>query len=354
MLDVMPGAPDEREPGGRYSVALPRPAWYPACTTKELGRRRPLAVELMGAPLVVFRDGRGQPGVLVDRCPHRNAPLSAGRVHRGDLECGYHGWRFDGTGRCTAIPGLDGAVGERRGVGAHATVERDGMVWFWSEPDEAPAGEPFRLPDLGPGARQVVLRFDIDSTLHAALENTLDVPHTAFLHRGLLRGAAPNEIRAVRRPIPGGVEVQYHGEPFGIGFFRPRTETELVHIDRFVLPSIAQVEYRAGPWLQIVNSVLHLPLADLRTRAWFVLRANSQRLPARLVQAVIRVQGPHVAKQDAAMLAKQSGNVRRFGGEQFSSTEMDLFGSAVWRLLRHAEKGDDPPAIEPREVTFRA
>jgi phenylpropionate dioxygenase-like ring-hydroxylating dioxygenase large terminal subunit len=308
----------------------------------------------MGAPLVAFRDGAGRPSVLVDRCPHRNAPLSIGRVRDGRLECGYHGWCFDGAGDCVAIPGLTRDVGERRGVGAHAAVERDGMVWFWSEPDESPIGEPFRLPDLGPGARQVVFRFDIDATMHSAIENTLDVPHTAFLHRGFLRGADPNEIRAVRRAIPDGVEVQYFGEPFGIGFFRPKTETELVHYDRFVLPCIAQVEYRAGSWLQLVNSVLHLPLSEVRTRAWFVLRANSQRLPNHLVQAVIRLQGPHVAKQDVRMLGQQTANVRRFGGERFSSTELDLFGTAVWRLLRHAEKGQPPPAIESREVTFRA
>ena len=337
-----------------YSVALPRPAWYPACTSAELGRRKPLAIELMDVPLVVFRDGRGEPGVLVDRCPHRNAPLSMGRVHEGSLECGYHGWRFDREGGCVAIPGLDRPVGERRGVGAHAAVERDGMVWFWSEPDEAPEGEPFRLPDLGPGMREVVLRYDIDATMHSAVENTLDVPHTAFLHRGLLRGAAPNEIRAVRRPIAGGVEVQYHGEPFGIGFLRPRSDTELLHFDRFVLPCVAQVEYRAGPWLHLVNSVLHLPLSDLRTRAWFVLRFDSRRLPTRAVQAVVRLQGPRVAKQDVEVLGRQTANTRRFGGEQHSSTDLDLFGTAVWRLLRSAEKGEPPPVIETREVTFRA
>lgn len=353
-VDARPVPVDEVTGSGRYSVALPRPAWYPACTSRELGAKKPLAIELLGAPLVVFRDGDGQPGVLVDRCPHRNAPLSAGRVHAGSLECGYHGWRFDCAGSCVAIPGIDRAGGERRGVGAHAAVERDGVVWFWSEPDEAPAGEPFRLPDLGPGAREVVFRYDIDATMHAAIENTLDVPHTAFLHRGLLRGASPNEIRAVRRPIAGGVEVQYFGEPFGIGFFRPKSDTELVHYDRFVLPSVAQVEYRAGPWLQLMNTVIHLPLSDLRTRAWFIVRANSQKLPTRLVQAVIRVQGPHVAKQDVRVLGRQTANTVRFGGEQYASTEMDLFGSAIWRLLRHAEKGDDLPTIEQREVTFRA
>ena len=341
--------------GERWSVAVPRPAWYPACTSKELGRRGgPLSLSLMDEPLVVFRGPGGRAGVLTDRCPHRNAPLSIGRVRDKGLECAYHGWCFSSSGACTAIPGLDVDTGARRGVSSHATVEQDGIVWFWSEGDSEPDGEPYRLPDLGPGMRQVSFVKDIEATMHATIENTLDVPHTAFLHRGLLRGAAPNELRAVRRPIPGGVEVQYFGEPFGIGFIKPKSDTELEHWDGFLLPCIAQVEYRAGPWLHIVNSVLHLPLSATRTRTWFVLRANSEKLPRRLVEGVIRVQGPHVARQDAQMLAAQTGNVRRFGGEQYTSTDMDLFGSAVWRLLRAAEKGDPAPVIDEREVTFRA
>jgi phenylpropionate dioxygenase-like ring-hydroxylating dioxygenase large terminal subunit len=341
----------------RLSVAVPRPAWYPACTSRDLRGRRPVAIELMGEPLVAFRAADGRASVLVDRCPHRNAPLSAGRVRDGELECGYHGWRFDGSGSCTAVPGLLGPVGDRRGVDGHATREVDGLVWFWSERDAEPAGEPFRLPDLGPDARQVVLAHDLDATLHAAIENTLDVPHTAFVHRGLLRGAAPNELTAHRRPIPGGVEVEYTGEPFGLGFLRARGGETLQHHDRFILPCVAQVEYRAGDWLHIVNTVVHLPLGPARTRAWFVLRATSARLPNRLVEAVIRLQGPRVARQDARMLARQSATIDRFGGEQFSSTDLDLFGNAVWRLLRAAETGatgDDLPTVEERQVVLRA
>jgi phenylpropionate dioxygenase-like ring-hydroxylating dioxygenase large terminal subunit len=350
------------------SVALPRPYWYPACTSRDLGARRPVAISLMGAPLVVFRDGDGRAAVLVDRCPHRNAPLSAGRVRDGALQCGYHGWRFDAGGGCVGIPGLDGATDTtlRRGVGAHATRERDGIVWFWSEVDEAPppsSPEPFGLPDLGPGAREVVLTYDIDATMHSAIENTLDVPHTAFLHRGLLRGAEPNTITARRRAIAGGtgIEVDYSGEPLGIGFLRRHDGATLEHHDRFFLPCVAQVEYRAGKWLHIVNSVLHLPLSEFRTRAWFVLRFRSDRLPARLVESIVRLQGPRVARQDVRMLGLQTANVRRFGGEQFSSTDLDLFGNAVWRLLRWASDPTDgagdrrePPLIEPRDVTFRA
>jgi phenylpropionate dioxygenase-like ring-hydroxylating dioxygenase large terminal subunit len=308
---------------------------------------------------VVFRGAGGRPGVLEDRCPHRNAPLSAGRVHDGELECAYHGWRFDGCGGCVAVPGLDLGGGDSRAVPSHATVERDGVVWFWPTAGEEPEGEPFPLPELGAGTREVVLRHDIGAPMAAVIENTLDVPHTAFLHRGLLRGAEPNQITAERRAIPRGVEVQYFGEPLGLGFLRPGgragdgTAPTLEHFDRFVLPCIAQVEYHAGPWLDIVNTVVHLPLREDLTRTWFILRARSDRLPSRLVQGVIRVQGPFVARQDARMLERQAATIERFGGERFTSTDLDLMSTAIWRLLRAADRDDDVD-VEPRTVTFRA
>src|SRR4051812_9491477 len=202
---------------GRYSVAVPKQWWYPACMSNEL-RRTPLSIRFMDTPLAVFRGPGGIPTVVIDRCPHRNFPLSRGRITAdGSLECGYHGWRFDQTGSCVAIPGLaTGAAAEAttRRVGVHATTERDGVVWFWGEADSEPSGAPFRLPVLpAGGSGTAVLRCDLDSTLHAALENSLDVPHTAFLHRGLFRGGEQHTVTAQRRPLPDGVEVQYIGEP---------------------------------------------------------------------------------------------------------------------------------------------
>src|SRR5262249_61669703 len=96
------------------SGVFPRRWWCPVARSSALGRR-PLAVTLMDRPLVVFRGARGAPAVLLDRCDHRNYPLSLGRV-TGDglLECGYHGWAYDGGGRCVPIPGL--RAGGRQGA----------------------------------------------------------------------------------------------------------------------------------------------------------------------------------------------------------------------------------------------
>jgi len=349
---------------GSYSVAFPRRWWYPVARSSELGRR-PLAVTLMDTPLVVFRGAGGVPSVVLDRCSHRNYPLSLGRV-TGDglLQCGYHGWTFDDRGRCLRVPGLGHDRTQATWhVPSHAAREQDGFVWAWGEPDAEPTRLPFALPVLdGPGAGETVFRCDLDATLRASLENELDVPHTAFLHRGLFRGGAARTITAQRRPIDGGVEVQYVGEPVGMGPIRlPESAGRTFdHWDRFLLPSIAQIEYAVEGWFRIVNTILQLPTGPFRTRAWFVVRFSS-RLPAPIVRAAVCQQGRRILRQDADALARQTERTQRFGGERYASTELDLLGTAIWRLLRQAERAEQPDgrdlplgSVSERQVVFEA
>ncbi|HLF98933.1 MAG TPA: aromatic ring-hydroxylating dioxygenase subunit alpha [Acidimicrobiia bacterium] len=328
----------------RSSVAFPKRWWYPACRSTELGRK-PLGIRLMDTPLVIFRDQRGGVGALLDRCPHRNYPLSLGRVtSAGTLECGYHGWQFDECGNCALVPGLldeRSAAAENRRVPSHPALERDGVVWVWGEPEGTPDREPFALPRFEPGrgTGETVFRCDLDCTMHAALENALDVPHTAFLHRGIFRGADPKPITAVRRELDGGVEAQYLGEPVGMGPIRARAGSARTfdHWDRFYLPSIAQVEYAVDGWFRIVNTILHLPLSPYRTRAWFVVRYWS-RLPAALIKPVVLGRGKQILGQDARALARQTERIRGLGGERYTSTDLDVLGNAIWRLMRQAER----------------
>ncbi len=109
-----------------------------------------------------------------------------------------------------------------------------------------------------------------------------------------------------------------------------------------------------------MNTVVHLPLGPMRTRAWFVVRFSSP-LPAPLVRTVVRQQGRRILGQDAEALARQTERTVSFGGERYASTELDLLGTTIWRLLRQAERaeqpdGEDlPPAtVSQREVVFEA
>jgi phenylpropionate dioxygenase-like ring-hydroxylating dioxygenase large terminal subunit len=61
---------------------------------------------------VLFRDDAGKPHALLNRCCHRGVQLSLGKVVDGAIACRYHGWRYDGSGRCIHIPSLtaDGRI----------------------------------------------------------------------------------------------------------------------------------------------------------------------------------------------------------------------------------------------------
>src|SRR5262245_44940256 len=128
---------------GHLSVAKLCRYWYVACRSEDLSHA-PLARTVLGLPLVLFRNASGAATALLDRCPHRNVPLSLGRVlPNGRLECCYHGWQFDGEGVCRLIPGLPGEqnVRERRAP-ACAVREQQGFVWVFPTLDAEPEGAP--------------------------------------------------------------------------------------------------------------------------------------------------------------------------------------------------------------------
>jgi phenylpropionate dioxygenase-like ring-hydroxylating dioxygenase large terminal subunit len=320
-----------------------RDRWFIACRATTL-RARPVATTLQGVPLVLFRGEDGRPSALEDRCPHRNAPLAAGRVRGGELECAYHGWRFDTAGTCVAVPGLGTPPDARTTrAAAYACLEQDGYVWVHSTPGEPLARQLPRFPLLD-DARYMTVRRDLEvrGNLFAALENTLDVPHTAFLHRGLFRTRrAPREIDVVVRRFADRCEAEYIGEPRPEGLAARLLAPGggvVAHVDRFLLPSVAQVEYRLGDASHLVVTTAMTPVDDLRTR---LFSAVTFRLgvPGWLVRPLLAPVATRIFAQDARMLALQAENVARFGGERFTTTAIDVLGPQIWRLLQQAERG---------------
>jgi len=333
---------------GRVSVARVDRAWYAACRSIGLADE-PVARTILGTPVVLYRDAEGQPGALLDRCPHRNVPLSQGTVDEGGrLACAYHGWRFDRAGSCVEVPGLLGTSPEdarNRAVPAFETCEQDGFVWVWGRPDEPAEGRPVAIPFVDdPGYLVIHREYLFECTLHAALENALDVPHTAFVHRGDFRGTRERvEVQALRRRIPGGIEIEYLGEPPLTGPDRDESGNPVVqqHWDRFFMPSVAQVEYKTGEERHLVTTLPHTPVNDFETRAWLV---SCWRMPEAGEQARAGFEAylDGILAQDVEILRQQTESIRRFGGESYLSTELDLMGPEIWRMLRQAERGLDP------------
>lgn len=187
--------------------------WHPVAAAHTL-RDAPLAASLMGQALVLWRD-HGHVHAWVDRCPHRGARLSLGRVlttvHGPRLECPYHGWQFEGGGRCQHVPA---AADFTPPAGHAATVfdaqERHGLVWVRLRPPEPSASAFESLPAFeeadAPDWRRVVCGpYTVATSAPRLVENFLDLSHFGFVHEGWLgeRGHAQVQTGEVREDAPG-------------------------------------------------------------------------------------------------------------------------------------------------------
>ena len=162
--------------------------WYVAAHTSTLrvGDMRP--VTLLGQQVLLVRDKAGVVSALRDFCPHRGMPLRYGTFDGCEVQCCYHGWRFDTQGTCTAIPSL---VKDERDISKIKTgrvpcVEKDGLIWVYVS--AAPlVGEPATLPpDMPapiPGGFRTVDSVRMPCQIDHAVIGLMDPAHGPFVHR---------------------------------------------------------------------------------------------------------------------------------------------------------------------------
>jgi len=330
------------------------PGWYIVAASKDVGTK-PKPSLLNGLPIVTFRDSSGQSVALLDRCAHRNAPLSAGRVIGGNIQCHYHGWEFDRAGACKAVPGLCGEPDHpARRVPSFACRDSQGWVWVYSEADVDPDSAPYEIP-CADQAQYLTIRerLEMPGPLDAVAENALDVPHTAFVHAGLFRkNSDRQEIEVIIRTLDRGVEAQFIGEqrPEGLaGRILAPQGGEVFHWDRFILPCIAQVEYRLSDRSHIVATTALTPRTPAVTDMFATVAAKAP-IPNAILRTVVKPVAMRILRQDMEILRRQTEQVARFGAEEFASTEIDVLGLRIKKLLREASSGKVSAAQEERRI----
>jgi phenylpropionate dioxygenase-like ring-hydroxylating dioxygenase large terminal subunit len=159
--------------------------WYIVLDSSEV-KDKPVGITRMGEKLVFWRDNTGQLSCLRDRCVHRGVELSKGRVvSNGCLQCPFHGFEYDTTGRVTKIPanGQKATVPERFKVHNYPTHEAHGFIWIWwgdTPPDEL-ASPPF-FEDIDDSFAYGRSYDPWDAHYSRVIENQLDVVHLPFVH----------------------------------------------------------------------------------------------------------------------------------------------------------------------------
>lgn len=162
---------------------LIRNCWYVAGWSHDFPAGEPVQRMLLGEPVVLWRKGDGTIVAMEDRCVHRLAPLSLGRIEGDAIRCMYHGLRFDPSGRCNEIPGQD-LIPPSACVKTYPVVERGRWVWVWmGDPERA---DPSRIAQvMALDDPDWIFRWgmlDYEANYELINDNLLDLCHLSYVH----------------------------------------------------------------------------------------------------------------------------------------------------------------------------
>ena len=182
--------------------------WYPVSPVEDIDPKKPTAVTVLGIRLVIWKPKTSDYQVFIDKCPHRLAPLSEGRVDEktGNLMCSYHGWEFNAQGTCTRIPQAESpelVTKNKKNLCAVSLPVRqeNDLLWVWPDANSPHLAEETPLPlspqiDASKGFVWSSYVRDLEYDWQTLVENVADPSHVPFTHHGV----QGNREQAV--PIP--------------------------------------------------------------------------------------------------------------------------------------------------------
>jgi len=161
--------------------------WHCLGLSKDFRDGRPHQVQAFGAKLVVWDDADGELRVLDAYCRHMGGDLSQGTVKDGNIACPFHDWRWGGDGRCKQIP-YSRRVPLRARTSAWPTLDQDGMLFVWNDPEGNPPIAEQAIPKI-PGATSdewtdwhwYSIRID-GSNCREIVDNVVDMAHFFYVH----------------------------------------------------------------------------------------------------------------------------------------------------------------------------
>ncbi|MEO7650343.1 MAG: aromatic ring-hydroxylating dioxygenase subunit alpha [Bryobacteraceae bacterium] len=332
--------------------------WYIACASKELGKT-PIAATILSRPVVLFRGESGRATALEDRCLHRGAPLSKGRVEGGMLSCPYHGWQYACDGRLASIPTLPAQDGPLDGcrVPCFSCIEQDGYVWV-APSLEPPMEAPRRFPFLGePGWSTFRMTTHFQAPIELCLENFLDCPHATTVHKSWFRSPTAKSVRAVVRTLADGAEAEYFDEPreksLVWALVAPSRKETMTHRDRFIAPATTQVDYQfsnqAGYWITSCCT----PITEESTRVSTVITFRFAWLTP-LIRIIFEPMARRIIRQDVEILHDTQANRTRFGRTNVRVIPQDLLYPHIRQWRNALRQGvENPVAGREEHVDLR-
>jgi phenylpropionate dioxygenase-like ring-hydroxylating dioxygenase large terminal subunit len=307
--------------------------WYPALRSDVVCRTGMAKAQLLGLPLLLGRTATGDAFAVRDTCPHRGIPLSYGRFDGREVECAYHGWRFEPrSGQCRAIPSLpDGSTlrVDRIYASALPCREADGFFWVFmpetrSASGQPPPSEPPPVPRVPAFSERYVLTHltaDLPCSVDHGIIGLMDPAHGPFVHQSWWwrKRDSIHEKEKRFEPIAEGFRMSAHAPSSNSAPYRVMRLAGLKPGDRlettidFVLPNRRYEVVRSGDaWFSTLTTVTPVSRDQCRIdvrAAW-----NLFLWATPLVLLVGRFFGKKFVRQDQRTMEQQAEGLKHSPG----------------------------------------
>ena len=299
--------------------------WYFAALGADLKPGKLQRYEILGQPVLLGRDRTGAVYALRDICPHRAAPLSAGRMVKDDqgreaVECPYHGWTFRTDGVCAKIPSLvegQAMEVERIRVRRYPVAETQGLVFIWMAQDDKARGDGRDAePDVPPpvfegvvgGAPKLIDRMDFDAHIDHAVVGLMDPAHGPYVHQQWWWRSKSNQLEKAKafEPREAGFAMARHSPSTNSRAYRllgGKPETEI----SFRLPGLRWEHVQVGS-RQVLSLTCLTPVSDTKTRITQVIWSDHPVFA--LLKPLIALGARAFLRQDGEMVNLQNEGLR--------------------------------------------
>lgn len=326
--------------------------WHLVALSGDIKMNKAVARKVIGVPIAIFRTKAGL-SALVDRCPHRNYPLSEGRVIEETIECPYHGWRFKADGQCVSVPGMsldnvdDKCKGRLSADSVHV-LERHGGVFV--KLSEQGASEPEFYGFFGdPNYDHFWWKQGVwKGTAFDAIENVLDPFHTKFIHNGFIRKRDKHiPVQLQVNSYEHSIEMVIEQKAPDLGIMSRALERggREKSSTRYYAPTTVQAVWHGKEKLTLCVTAFFTPQDDGTFRPFACFTTPKGLAPSWVKQAAIRLFLFPVVAQDKRALARQYEVAKSFNAPRYTHGPGDILGSRVHKLYTH--KFLEPSQDEP-------
>ncbi|MGC4960722.1 Rieske 2Fe-2S domain-containing protein [Gordonia sp. DT218] len=355
-------------PGGATATNMDYPldAWYVAAWDHELSATTPMARTVAGKPMALYLTAEGRPVALADACWHRLAPLSMGtRVGSDEVQCPYHGLRYNSAGRCTHMPAQE-TINPSAMVASYPVEKRYRFFWVW--PGDPTLADPALIPDMfqmdSPDWAGDGRTIEVEANYQLVLDNLMDLTHEEFVHSSSIGQdelsdsgfAVTHDERTVT------VSRWMHdidAPPFWLKNMRDKFPGFEGKVDRwqiieFQAPGTIRIDVGVakagtgapeGDRSQGVNGFVMNTMTpvDRKTSLYFWAFMRDYCLDSQLITTQLRDGVHRVFGEDEAMLTAQQKAIEAHPDHEFYNLNIDAGGMWVRRIIQRmieAERSD--------------